>query len=64
VGLAEIGIFLIGCGVGGLWVLAYVWSSIPPRKVEPPPHPHQPISDASPGPEGEEIPPLRAPDLP
>jgi hypothetical protein len=23
--LNEIGIFLIGCGVGGLLVLAYVW---------------------------------------
>jgi hypothetical protein len=58
--LAEIGIFLIGCGVGGLLVLAYVWPSIPSRKAEPPPHPHQSISDAPP--EGEEIPPAGPPD--
>jgi hypothetical protein len=59
--LDEIGIFLIGCGVGGLLVLAYVWSCIPPRKAEPPPRPHQSISDAPP--EGAEVPPTRAPDL-
>ena len=46
--LDEIGIFLIGCGVGGLLVLAYVWPCIPPRKAEPPPHPHEPVSDAPP----------------
>jgi hypothetical protein len=47
--LDEIGIFLIGCGVGGLLVLAYVWPCIPPRKAEPPPHPHESVSDAPPG---------------
>jgi hypothetical protein len=58
--LAEIGIFLIGCGVGGLLVLAYVWPCIPSRKAELLPQPHQSISDAPP--EGEEIPPAGAPD--
>ena len=47
--LDEIGILLIGCGVGGLLVLAYVWPCIPPRKAEPPLHPDQSTSDAPPG---------------
>jgi hypothetical protein len=59
--LAGIGIFLIGCGVGGLLVLAYIWSCIPPRKAESPPPAHQSISGAPP--EDEEVPPARAPDL-
>jgi hypothetical protein len=46
--LDEIGIFLIGCGVGGLLVLAYVWPCIPSRKAEPLPPPHQSISHAPP----------------
>ena len=48
--LDEIGIFLIGCGVGGLLVLAMCGRVyLPPRKAEPPLHPDQSTSDAPPG---------------